>query len=145
MPRVSKVKLRKIIDEEAKDNFSFLVSSLRNPSEIEHFFQEFLTQEEKLMLAKRLMLHLMLANRNSTTEMSSILNVSRETIRVHKQLWFHAGNLYKNIIAGLANRKRTKDFWKKIERMLTPLDLALRSGSDMKARAKFASGDWSDD
>lgn len=141
MPRASKIQLSKNIYEELQDNFAFLVSSLYKSADIEQFFQDFLTSEEKIMLTKRLMLHLMLEQGYSQSQIRAVLNISRETIRVHQHVWDKGGSTYRTIIQKIVKREKTKQFWQKIEALLEPLNLALKSKSNIKARAKLASGD----
>lgn len=142
MPRASKRKLNKEINLELTENFSYLISSLQNQKEIEQFFKDFLTKEENLMLAKRLMLHLLLDNKYKSLEIQSILGISKETIRVHKANWEKGGETYKKIINKIVNRRKVKFFLQAIEKKLRPLELALQSKTNMKARAKFLSGDY---
>jgi uncharacterized protein YerC len=142
MPRVSKWPVEENIQGELSDNFVYLVSSLHSSKDIEQFLNAFLTEEEKMMMAKRLMLHLMLENKYDASQIAAILNVSRETIRNHKIVWLTGGKTYKSIIAKLAKREKTKQLWRKVERILKPLDLMLHSRSNMKARAKLLSGDY---
>lgn len=142
MPRASRRTVRKEIDLELKDNFASLISSLSASKEIEQFFQDFLTKEEGTMLTKRLMLHLMLENGYRTSDIQAFLSISKETVRVHRNTWSRGGITYKKVISKIARREKTRQFFKKIERMLKPIDLAMKSRNDMKARAKFASGNW---
>ena len=141
MPRASKRPVNKNIQEELQDNFSFLISSLTSSSDIQHFFETFLTEEEKTMLTKRLMLHLMIENGYDPMEMTSVLGISLETVRKHKMVSKLGDKTYKDIIAKITNRNKTKAFWKKVEKALRPLELALDAKTNMKARAKLLSGD----
>ncbi|HVF69900.1 MAG TPA: Trp family transcriptional regulator [Xanthomonadales bacterium] len=142
MPRASKRILNKNIYEELEDHFSFLISSLHSSQDIERFFSDFLTSEEKSMLTKRLMLHLMLENGYTVSHIKAVLNMSRETIRVHQHVWGKGGNTYKVMLQKIAHREKTKEFWKKVEQILRPFDLALQSKTNMKARAKIAGKDY---
>lgn len=142
MPRASRRTIRKEIDLELKDNFAFLISSLSSRNDIEQFFQDFLTREENTMLTKRLMLHLMLENGYRTSDIQAFLSISKETVRVHKNVWEKGGATYRKVIEKIAKQEKTKQFFKKLENLFKPIDLAMRSRSDMKARAKFGSGDW---
>ena len=142
MPRASRRSVRKEIDLELKENFDSLISSLSAKSDIEQFFRDFLTPEESTMLTKRLMLHLMLENGYRTSEIQAFLNISKETVRVHKNIWSRGGATYRKIISKIAGQEKTRQFFKKLEKLLKPFDLAIRSRNDMKARAKLASGDW---
>lgn len=137
MPRASRKPIRKEIQEELRDNFAYLISSLYISSEIELFFESFLTAEEKIMLTKRLMIHLMLKNSYEVGEICAVLGVSRETVRTHKGVWLIGNNKYKKIIEKIANRRKTKEFWKKVEKSLKPLEYFLTAKTNMKSRAKL--------
>lgn len=144
MPRASRRPLKKELDVETKEHFASLISSLKTSSEIEKFFQDFLTREEITMLTKRLMLHLMLENGYKTQEIESVLAMSKETIRVHKHIWERGGSTYKIILQKIAARETAKRFWAKVDKILKPIDLLMKSRTNMKARAKLASGVWHD-
>lgn len=145
MPRASRKPIKKDVGIELEEHFASLISSLQNAKDIKQFFQDFLTKEEKTMLTKRLMLHLMFENGYKPFQIETVLSMSRETIRVHGNIWSRGGVVYKQIISKIAKREKAKRFWEKVEKILKPIDLALRSKTDMKARAKFASGNWFDD
>ncbi len=142
MPRLSRKQLDKTIIKELKENFSSLISSLNNPNHIEQFFNDFLTNEEKGMLMKRLMLHVMLENGYKNYQIESMLGISRETVRTHKNIWEKGGAEYKYVVGKIAKKEKVKQFLRKVEKVLKPLDLALRAKTNMKARANFAQGDW---
>lgn len=145
MTRVSRARLDQKRLEELKEHFSFLISSLNNSVEIENFFNEFLTEEEKIMLTKRLVLYLMLKRNYSAPEIQAALHVSYETIRTYQNQLQYKNSLFQKTIERLVKRERTKEFFEKIDKILKPLDLALRAKTDMKARAKFAFGGWLED
>nr|MBI5455427.1 hypothetical protein [Candidatus Levybacteria bacterium] len=142
MPRASRKKLSKETDIELRENFSSLISSLKYSKDVDQFFQDFLTKEENLMLSKRLMLHLLLENNYKGVEIQSILGVSEETVRVHKNNWEKGGHIYKKIINKISNGRKIKLFLKALDKKLKPLELVLSSKINMKARAKFLSGDY---
>ncbi len=143
MTRISKYKLPQEKIEEIRNHFSHLVASLTNAKEIESFLDEFLTQEERLMLAKRLVLLMMIKRGYSPSLIQSVLHVSYESVRTYTNQLVNKSKLFQETIAALIKREKAKEFWAKVEKLLKPIDLALRSKNDMKARAKFASGDWS--
>ncbi len=142
MPRVSQKTINKETNLEIRENFSFLISSLQNPNDIEQFFADFLTHEENLMLAKRLMLHLLLNNQYKSLEIQSILGISKETVRTHANNWEKGGETYKKIINKISGRRKVKLFMQAVEKKMRPLELALKSKSNMKARAKLLNGDY---
>jgi uncharacterized protein YerC len=142
MPRASTRPVNENIKGELQDNFALLISSLTSPRDIQQFFETFLTSEEKTMLTKRLMLHLMLENRYTALEIAAVLGLSRDTVRIHKLVWISGGDVYKSIIAKLASKRKTSQFWKSVETILRPLEYALQAKSNMKARAKLLSGEY---
>lgn len=92
------------------------------------------------------MLHLMLEKGFRNKEIQKILGISKETVRIHKLIWANGGSVYKAMVSLIVKKNRNKEFWKKIDEavgsMLKPVELFVKSRNDMKARAKFASGDW---
>lgn len=143
MPRVSKARLHNERLQEIGEHFSYLISSLKTSGEIENFFTEFLTKEEKIMLAKRLVLFMMLKRDYSPSMIQSALHISYETVRNYQNQLHHKNAVFQRIIEKLVKREKTEEFFQKLEKILKPVELFLRSKTDMKARAKFASGDWS--
>lgn len=143
MPRVSRTKLHPRKIEEIREYFSFLIASLSNSSEIENFLDGFLTNEEKVMLSKRLVLLMMLQRGYSPLVIRSVLHLSHESIRIYANLLPTRNKLFGKTIERLIKREKTQEFWQKVDKLLKPLELALRSGADMKARAKLYQGDWS--
>ncbi|RJQ26948.1 hypothetical protein C4577_02435 [Candidatus Parcubacteria bacterium] len=73
MTRVCRVKLEEKDLKEISNQFSRLVSSLSKSSEIEGFFDEFLTKEEKIVLTKRLVLFMMIKKQYSSSDIWSAL------------------------------------------------------------------------
>lgn len=143
MTRISRFKLRNEELEELVDHFTYLISSLTSKSEIENFFTEFLTREEKLMLAKRLVLFMMIQKSYSPTTIQSTLHISYETVRTYTNQFTNKNAIFKKTIQQLIKREKSKEFWKKVDTMLRPVGIILHAKTDMKSRAKLASGDFS--
>ena len=80
MPRVSKNKLTEKQLYEISDMFLNLISQLTVKNDVEDFLDNFLTPEEKVMLAKRLMVFIMIVSGYQTEDIKSTLHVSHETI-----------------------------------------------------------------
>lgn len=145
MGRVSKRILNKELQKELEEQLSFIISSLTDKEEINLFLDEFLTKEEKTMLGKRLILYMLLYKGLTSRQINSSLAMSYETIHWYKQIFDNKSQVFKKNIQKLINRERTKEMWSKIEKILEPFTLALSAKTDMKARAKLASGDfWKD-
>lgn len=143
MPRVSKRKIvQKEIAPELENNFIYLISFLSSPQQISNFFKEFLTDEEQLMLSKRIMLHLMLEEKYPQVDISRALGMSRETVRIHNAARLKAGVKYKQVMDKLRSRRKMKDIWKQLEKKLRPFELIIESRNNMRSRAKLAQGDF---
>ncbi len=142
MGRVSRKIINRDLQSELEEQLSFIVSSLSNKEEIEKFLTEFLTREEKVMLGKRLLLYMMLYKDFPTSKIYSSLSMSRETIRWYKQVFEGKSQVFKKVIEKLIKRERNRMLWAKIEKILEPMSLAMQAKSNMKARAKLASGDF---
>ena len=142
MPRVSKARLHNERLREIGEHFSYLISSLKNSAEIENFFGEFLTKEEKTMLTKRLVLFMMLKRNYSPSVIQSALHISYETVRSYQNQLQNKNTVFQKIIEKLVKREEAEEFFQKLEGVLKPVELFLRSKTNIKARAKFASGDW---
>ena len=136
MPRASRKLINKDLNDELNENFLILISSLRVSQEINYFFAGFLTKEEKKMIPKRLMLHLMLINNIPDSKISAHLGMSYETIRTHKNSLDSLSNEYKEILAKISRRESIRNLFKKIDKKMERLDSFLKAKSNMKARAK---------
>ena len=142
MTRISKFHLNQNQLQEIKEHFAFLISSLSNSNEIKNFLDEFLTKEEKIMLTKRLGLFMMLKRNFHSEAIKSALHVSYETVRTYQNQLQYKNSSFHQTIERLLKRENVINFFKKVEKILKPIDLAISAKRDMRARAKFASGDW---
>lgn len=142
MTRISKFRLHDNQLEEITKHFSYLISSLNKSTEIENFLNNSLTREEKIMLTKRLVLFMMIKRNYPPHVIQSALHVSYETVRTYTDKLPAKNSLFHSIIGKLIKREQSKELWEKVDKLLKPIELFLRSQTDMKARARFASGDW---
>lgn len=142
MPRASKFRVEEKQLENINSHLLFLLTSLDKESETKNFLEEFLTKEEKIMLAKRLVLYMMLKRNYPPHVIQSVLHVSYETVRSYQNHLETKSTKFHELIDKLIKRQETSELFAKIDKLLKPLELALSSKSDMKARAKFLSGDY---
>lgn len=140
MGRTSKFKLKSAELEELEQHFSYLISSLSSSKEIGNFFNNFLTKEEKIMLTKRLALLMMIKMDYPYQEIKNALNISYETVRTYSNQLPLKNDSYHKTIEKLIRRQKSKEFWKKADKVIRPLELALKSKTDMKARADLIRG-----
>lgn len=145
MPRVSRRTIDRELQDELEDQLSFIISSLTDKNEISVFLNEFFTREEKIMFGKRIVLYEMLIKGMEGKDICAALSMSNETIRSYKQLYLTKPSIFQKTVERLIKREKNKELWNKIDKILAPLDLAMRARNDMKARAKLANGDWFED
>lgn len=145
MGRVSKIVINKELQKELEEQLAFIISFLTNKDDINLFLDEFLTKEEKVMLGKRLILYMLIQKGLTNSQIRSILGMSYETIRWYKEIFENKPEVFKRHLERLISRERSKELWTRIEKILEPVALALEAKTNMRARAKLASGDfWKD-
>lgn len=140
MPRASKFIFREEKFRELQEHFSHLISSLNDLNETESFFDEFLTREEKIMLTKRLVIFMMIKRNYPAGVIKDILHISHETVRYYQNQLPSKSERFQKLIDRLIGREKTKEFFQRLEKLLKPLDLAMKARNDMRARARIASG-----
>jgi Trp operon repressor len=107
--------------------------------ELRKFLAEFLTSEEKTMLAKRLTLYIMLLSDYSDAEIKEVLKMSYETIRATRGLLENKSQKFRDSLEHWV-KKPNKE--RPTNRLLKFIELALAAKSDVKARAKLTSGEY---
>ena len=142
MPRASKFSLKQKQFQEMNSHLLYLISSLSNKNEIGNFLESFLTKEEQIMLTKRLVLFMMLRKQYAPSVIRNVLHVSYETIRIYQNQLLARNSVFQKILEKLLRRQETIKLFGRINNLIKPLDLALRSKRNMKARAKLASGNY---
>ncbi len=142
MPRASKFKFNEKEFQKINSHLLYVISSLNNGGDVESFLDAFLSKEEKIMLAKRLMLFMLLKRNYSVSVISNALHISPETVRIHRNQLSAKNQYFQKLLDKLITREETNEFFEKIDNMLKPLELALKSKTDMKSRGKFSTGDW---
>lgn len=142
MGRVSRRKVNKDLERDLEEQLSFIIVSLTNKEDVNVFLDEFLTEEEKLMLGKRLILYMLLYKGLTNTQINNALSVSHETTRWYRKIFEKKPEAFKKNLERLINREKSQELWEKIEKILEPFTLALNVKTNMKARAKLASGDF---
>ncbi|OGY24864.1 MAG: hypothetical protein A2Y57_01005 [Candidatus Woykebacteria bacterium RBG_13_40_7b] len=138
MPRASKRFLDDKVWKEINETFPEVLSSFE-PRGLKKFLSEFLTKEERTMVAKRLTIYLMIFGSYSESEIKETLKVSHETVRVAKESLASKSDQFKNALVLRLKKLGEKE---STNRLIKMLDLALSSKSNIKARAKLTSGDY---
>ena len=140
MGRVSRNSLSPEALLDLQDHFTYLISTLSKKSDIDHFLQQFLTDEEKIMLSKRLMLYMMIKQKYHEDAIQAVLRMSHESIRTYRLALKLQSAFFHEMLEKLIKRETSKVFWKKVERFLEGLDIVMTAKTNMRSRAKLATG-----
>ena len=118
MAQVSKYPVSKEVSDRMFEVFQMTISSLNSKEEIEEFFDEFLSPIEKIMLAKRLSIAVLLAKGYSYPAVSEILRVTPATIASVSLALKYRGRGYKRAVERILSDEKMNAFWEKIEDFL---------------------------
>lgn len=80
MPHVSRHKLPKDIEKQLLNNFNVVMSSITKKDKMLKFLNSLLTNTERVMLAKRLAIVILISEGKSDTEISNSLHITRMTV-----------------------------------------------------------------
>ncbi|MBI2420491.1 MAG: hypothetical protein HYV38_00190, partial [Candidatus Levybacteria bacterium] len=98
-------------------NFNIILADILRESEMESFLNSLLTKTERIMLAKRVAIAILLRESIPQTSISSSLNVTQATVS-RMQLFLEArGEGYDIAFKKLANEKTFKEFKKLLIRI----------------------------
>jgi len=120
MPHVSKNKLDNKTLYQISEKLFEAVKHLKHEKEVSQFFNDLLTKTERIMLAKRLAIVVMLEAGYPFRVISRTLKVSESTISSMRDRFDRGGDGYKLVLRLFEKEKFWKDFFKSIEKILQP-------------------------
>lgn len=110
MPHLSKYKLSKKAEEELIKNLELALAKLTKEEEMKGFLLSFLTQTERLMLAKRLAIAVLLKENLPVSHIATTLHVTRETVSRIQLILEARGEGYESALLKLKNEKIFQEF-----------------------------------
>jgi len=128
MTQVSRYPIHKDVEKRMFEVLKETISHLRSPEEIEDFLHDFLSPVEKIMLAKRLSIAVLLHKGYGYGAIAQVLRVSPPTIATVSLLLKYSGKGYKRAVEKITTGEKMDAFWKKIEDILAKIPHA--KGSD---------------
>ena len=128
MTQVSKYPVHKDVEKRMFEVLRETISHLRGSEEIEEFLHDFLSPVEKIMLAKRLSIAVLLHKGYRYESIAEILRVTPPTIATVSLLLKYSGKGYKKTVEKIALNEKMNAFWEKVEDMLSKIPNA--KGSD---------------
>lgn len=119
MPQVSKRWLSKDIEEKIFALFFQAFAQLSKPVDIAKFLNDLLGPVEKIMLAKRLAIAVLLRRGYDYEGIKKTLRVSSETIARVNIALNHGGEGYAMVVDEILKDRQMREFWEGIEDTLT--------------------------
>lgn len=115
MSQLSKVPIRRDLEEQVFGLFSSTIVSMNDKGELEDFFSDLLSPIERLMLAKRLAIALMLEKDYTYPMIGKALRVTPTTIASVSMQLRYAGKGYKKIVEKIIAEEKFEGFWEVVE------------------------------
>lgn len=121
MPQVSRFKLRKVIEERIFEAFYASLAKKRTKDEVKKILDDLLTPTERIMLAKRLAIALLLLQSYDYRSIRDFLNVSYGTIgRIAN--WLKVGGAgFRETLEKLENQDQWRRLLEKIATIYTKI------------------------
>lgn len=142
LTQISKKLLKKNLFYELFDNFDWLIVNLNSREDVFNCFKDLLTKHEKIMIAKRVGILLLLHNELTIREIQKIINVSSATIVRYKRLIDENSESYKIIIKKMEKMESTRRFYEKIHHIYGFLEAMFTARSNMRSRARLMTGNY---
>lgn len=120
MPHVSKNKLDQKTLYQISERLFSAIRHLKHEREVSQFFNDLLTKTERIMLAKRLAIVVMLEANYPFKVISRALKVSEATVSNMRDRFDRGGDGYRLVLERFKKEKFWKDFFKSIEKILQP-------------------------
>lgn len=121
MPQVSRKKLDKDIEREMFNLFWKSLARLKDSSITSQFFSDLLTETEKIMLAKRFTVAVLLARGKTATEIKNSINVTYSTVGSVSSWLKNAKPKTKKIMGEISKEKDWEAIGDRIDELLDKL------------------------
>jgi TrpR-related protein YerC/YecD len=126
MSQVSKYPLKQKVFEKMFELLSKAIINSNNKEEVESLLDDLLTPTEKIMLAKRLAIAVLLTKGYFYKTIQEIIRVSTPTIAMVSLSLKYKGKGFKSFTSQILKEEKSNEFWDKIE------DLVLGTLSNVK-------------
>ncbi len=121
MTQVSKIPLRKEIENRMFEIFLDSVAIVNSRSQVERLLKDWLSPTEEIMLAKRLSIALLLPKKYDQRAIAKLLCVGLETVsKVNRALQSGRGG-YEMVASVFIKQEKSNEFWQKIDDTLADL------------------------
>jgi uncharacterized protein YerC len=121
MTQISRYPVSSTVNKQILQLFRNAISSLKQSDEIDDFLEDFLSPVEKIMLAKRLAIAVMLAKGYDYQSIKAILHVTPSTIASVSIRLKYAGKGYKKTVEKILQEEKINDFWQKVDLIISSI------------------------
>lgn len=121
MTKVSKYLIKAEVEKRMFEVFWKSIADLKSPVEVEEFFNELLFPTERVMLAKRLAISLLLTKKYTYTDIIDILKASPVTIGIVARWLKKEGRAFQKAINRILQQEKQEEFWDNLERFVSEL------------------------
>lgn len=118
MPHVSRIKLDKKAEKRLIDTLELIFSKISKKDEMNSFIASLLTPTEKLMLAKRLAVAVLLKEGLNDSQIASSLNLTRITVSKMRYFIEARGEGFKIALKVLRDEKLLNEFKKALIKLV---------------------------
>ncbi|MFH0863821.1 MAG: Trp family transcriptional regulator [Candidatus Gottesmanbacteria bacterium] len=115
MPQVSKYPIAQAVYEQIFELLHRVFSESTSKEDASNLLEDLLTPTERIVLAKRLAIALLLSKGYSYSNIGKILRVSKPTIAAVNLSLKYEGKGYKKFCDRILSEEKIRDVWEKIE------------------------------
>lgn len=121
MTQISRYPVSSTVNKQILQLFRNAISSLKDSEEIDEFLEDFLSPVEKIMLAKRLAIAVMLAKGYDYQSIKAILRVTPSTIAAVSIRLKYSGRGYKKTVEKILREEKINDFWQRVDLVISSI------------------------
>lgn len=121
MTQVSRYPIAKDVESRIFEVLTDVIAKLQNSSEINDFLEDFLSPVEKIMLAKRLSIAVLLAKGYDYRQIQSILRVTPPTVAAVNVSLKYTGKGYRKVVEKILAEEKMGEFWNKVDDILSEI------------------------
>lgn len=129
MPRISKRKIDSLLEKRMYELFWDYIAELRSPGNVHEFLSDLFTRTERITLAKRLSVAILLAKGYTFDEIDDFLKVSKGTITTIARQVASGAPGYEKAIRHVLSNQKLDAFFDTLEEISLKLSLPKRHGS----------------
>ena len=121
MTQISRRILNKDLENRILELFIKTLAELKNPDDVENFIKDILSPTERIMLAKRLAIAILLSKNYTYENIDNILKVSSPTIMNVSYYLKNGEGGYQKIVDNILKTQKREELMDKIEELLLQL------------------------